>query len=61
VLNGPLQLVGSNFAAVARIPIFIQNASLTEDFGSNRTRERGLGGHSFLFGFWGVAVCCFCA
>uniref|UniRef100_A0A383VFW0 Protein kinase domain-containing protein n=1 Tax=Tetradesmus obliquus TaxID=3088 RepID=A0A383VFW0_TETOB len=37
VLNGPLQLVGSNFAAVARIPIFIANASLSEDFGSNKT------------------------
>jgi hypothetical protein len=39
VLNGPLQLVGSNFAAVARIPIYIQNATLNETFGSDRNRE----------------------
>jgi hypothetical protein len=39
VLNGPLQLVGANFAAVARIPIYIQNATLNETFGSDRNRE----------------------
>jgi hypothetical protein len=30
---------GRNYAAVARIPIVTQNATLQEDFGSNRTCE----------------------
>lgn len=39
VLNGPLHLVGSNFATIARIPIYIQNSTLGETFGSDRNCE----------------------
>lgn len=35
VLNGPLQLVASNFATIGRIPIFIQQSTLNETFGTN--------------------------
>lgn len=39
VTNGPLQLVQGNYGTIARIPIFIQNSTLNETFGTNKTRE----------------------
>jgi hypothetical protein len=39
VTNGPLQLVQGNFGTIARIPIFIQNSTLNETFGTNKTRK----------------------
>jgi hypothetical protein len=46
VISGPLYLVIGNFATIARIPIFIQNATANETFGTDRMREltdRGAG------------------
>ncbi len=41
MLNGPLWLVnGGNFAAIVRLPIYIQNSTLNETFGTDRNRER---------------------
>ncbi|WIA08278.1 hypothetical protein OEZ85_007721 [Tetradesmus obliquus] len=37
VTNGPLQLVQGNYGTIARIPIFIQNSTLNETFGTNKT------------------------
>ncbi len=39
-LNGPLWLVnGGNFAAIVRLPIYMQNSTLNETFGTDRNRE----------------------
>jgi sensor domain CHASE-containing protein len=38
-MNGPLKLVQGNFGTIARIPIFIQNSTLNETFGTNMTRK----------------------
>jgi len=38
-MNGPLNLVQGNFGTISRIPIFIQNSTLNETFGTNRTCE----------------------
>lgn len=48
VVNGPLNLTaGAYFGAIARIPIFIQNASRDDAFGTRYDRE-----------FWGGEVSC---
>lgn len=39
VTNGPLNLVMGNFGTIARIPIFIQNSTLNDTFGTNKTCE----------------------
>lgn len=39
IMNGPLKLVQGNFGTIARIPIFIDNATLNETFGTNRSSE----------------------
>jgi hypothetical protein len=36
VLNGPLKLVQGNFGTIARIPIFINNSTAAETFGTSR-------------------------
>lgn len=36
VLSGPQRLVNGNFAAIARLPIFIRNATAGDTFGTDR-------------------------
>ncbi|KAL6760520.1 hypothetical protein V8C86DRAFT_1096537 [Haematococcus lacustris] len=37
LLNGPFQLLRSSYGAVVRLPIFIQNSTLNETFGTNKS------------------------
>ena len=52
MLNGPLKLVQGNYGNIARVPIFIPNATRNETWGTARTGERRQRGAKS--GLWGV-------
>ncbi|KAJ9524730.1 hypothetical protein QJQ45_024366 [Haematococcus lacustris] len=62
LLNGPLDLLPSAYGAIVRLPVFVQNSSLSETFGTNRSMPTNCVPQSICYDpatrekFWGFVT-----
>lgn len=62
LLNGPLDLLPSAYGAIVRLPVFVQNSSFSETFGTNRSMPTNCVPQSMCYDpvtrekFWGFVT-----